>query len=388
MNTPFLEEHMNALYNGVVARGMLPGASIAVEHNGERVYTAHFGIDRADSIYRIFSMTKPITAAAALYLYERGLIDLRQPVSDFLPAFSRMEVAAGASTKPAKTPITLQMLLNMTSGLVYAGDAPDATLPERETARIQKEIAKKAAASPSFSTVEAASMLAQAPLLFEPGTAFFYGASADVMGGVIEAVTGKTPGAFMQEVLFSPLGMQDTAFTLEQKKLPRLSTLYTRANGMLQPADTASLLNPLMSADATCGRMHPCGAGLYSTLEDYMRFARMLLQEGTVNNTRVLGRKTVAFMRTSQMTPAVQKSFQLFGLEGYAYSNFCRILQSPAIGSSNGSIREFGWDGLPGCYFLIDPAENLTMVYMQQMVEGPDWEIRRKMRQILYAALD
>ncbi len=380
-----LARDLGTLLQNEIDQQRLAGVSIAVAYRGARVLTLQFGVDKPDTIYHIFSMTKPITAVAIGILYERGLIDLWQPVSDFLPAFSHMQVATPNGSTPAQKPITLQMLLNMTSGIVY----PEAQGSAAETAMfaLQAQLTKEALSDESFSTVRGANALAAAPLLFEPGTAFHYGASADVLGGVIEVVTGMTPQAFMQQYIFEPLGMRDTAFLVDESKLPRLSDMYARTGG-LHRTDDRVLQTMVLNSYATKGRFLPCGAGLYATLDDYMRFADMLLHDGTVGGVRILGRKTVQYLRTSQMTPEIRRTFDMTGQDGYDYSNFFRILTDCAQARSNGSTGEYGWDGLPGCYFMVDPAEQLTMCYMQQIVEGHDWTLRRRIRQILYANLD
>lgn len=384
MNARLLQSAVDALLNAEVDAGRLGGAAAAVTHRGERVYTTRFGSDRADDIYRIYSMTKPIAAVAALQLYERGALDLWQRVSEYLPAYAHLTVAEAGDARPAREPMTLMHLMDMTSGLSYSNPLGDAS--ERAAAAVDRALDARFLSGGKPSTAEVCEAFAAAPLAFEPGTGYRYGLSADVLGAVIERSSGVRVDAFLRENIFGPLGMRDTGFSVPQEKQGRIAAFYGRgADGVtVQQADPVPVTGLSFAEPAREPAFCSCGAGLYATLDDYAAFAEALLGHGP----RILGRKTLEFLRTSRMDARVRAQFSMVNLRGYDYANLVRILRDPALALTNGSAGEFGWDGLPGCYFLVDPAEELTFVYMQQLREGPDWTLRRRLRQAIYAAVE
>jgi CubicO group peptidase (beta-lactamase class C family) len=382
---------LNDLFNSEIKKQKLLGASIAVERHNQRVFQESYGSDSRDSIYRIFSMSKPITTVAVMILYERGLIDLNDSIAKYLPDFQHMKVCSKQVIVDAKKQITIQNLLNMTSGLVYPAADTEA---EKVMTRLFAEIKQKVKMGRKFSSAEICGILAQAPLEFEPGERWKYGSSADVLGGLIEVVTDQRLSEFLKKELFEPLEMADTDFKVEEKKLTRLAKMYMRIGeqGHLEVADADTMealtllsfasLNPVQEPYFESG-----GGGLYSTLEDYVHFLRMLVNEGVYNGKEILGRKTIAFMRENQLNQTQLHSIYFDGLSGYGYGNLFRVMMDNIAASSNGSVGEYGWDGLPGNYFLVDPKEGLIVTYMQQIAQGPDLNVRRAMRQIIYASL-
>ncbi|HBE77034.1 MAG TPA: serine hydrolase [Firmicutes bacterium] len=382
---------LNDLFNAELKKQKLLGASIAVEHHNRRVFQNSYGSDGRDSIYRIFSMSKPITTVAVMILYERGLIDLNDSIAKYLPEFQHMKVCNKQGTVDAKKQITIQSLLNMTSGLVYPGTDTEA---EKAMARLYEEIKQKVKMGREFSSAEICNILAQAPLEFEPGERWKYGSSADILGGLVEVVSGQRLSEFFKKELFEPLEMVDTDFKVKESKLTRLATMYMRIDeqGHLEVADKKTMealtlltFSPINPIEEPC--FETGGAGLYSTLEDYMHFLRMLVNEGVYNGKEILGRKTIAFMRKNQLNQTQRDSIYFDGLAGYGYSNLLRVMVDNTTALSNGSIGEYGWDGLPGNYFLVDPEEGLIVTYLQQISQGPDLTVRRAMRQIIYASL-
>jgi CubicO group peptidase (beta-lactamase class C family) len=382
---------LNDLFNAELKKQKLLGASIAIEHHNRRVFQNSYGSDDRDSIYRIFSMSKPITTVAVMILYERGLIDLNDSIAKYLPEFQHMKVCNKQGAVDAKNQITIQSLLNMTSGLVYPGADTEA---EKAMARLFEEIKQKVKMGRKFSSAEICNILAQAPLEFEPRERWKYGSSADILGGLVEVVSGQRLSEFFNKELFEPLEMVDTDFKVKESKLPRLAKMYMRIDeqGHLEVADKETMealtlltFSPINPIEEPC--FETGGAGLYSTLEDYMHFLRMLVNEGVYNGKEILGRKTVAFMRKNQLNQTQRDSIYFDGLAGYGYSNLLRVMVDNTSASSNGSIGEYGWDGLPGNYFLVDPDEGLIVTYLQQISQGPDLTVRRAMRQIIYASL-
>ena len=194
----------------------------------------------------------------------------------------------------------------------------------------------------------------------------------------------------MKKEIFEPLEMKDTGFYVKEEEYGRLAQMYSRIDdkGRLRESDEKAYAWLNMYAPTKPPYIESGGGGLYSTLEDYSHFVQMLATKGTYQGKRILGRKTVDYISKNQLTPEQEKTIDFDSILGYGYGNFMRVMKDPAKAGSNGSVGEYGWDGLPGTYFFIDPEEELTLVYMQQIEQGGDLELRRKMCQIIYAALD
>ncbi len=383
MNKEKLEK-LNELFEKEVERERLKGASLLVEHKGTEVFRRIYGSDKKDSIYKLYSMTKPVTAVAVMLLYERGTIDLYDPVDKYLKGFKNMKVSTEGRLADAKRQITIKDLMNMTSGLVYPGGEYEA---ERVMEQIRIDLHERAVKGEKFTNVDICNALAGAPLLFQPGEGWRYGISADIAAGIVEVAAGISYGEFLQKEIFEPLEMKDTGFYV--KEPDRLAVMYSRdQNGVLHEADEKALAWLNLYAPDKPPYIESGGGGLYSTLEDYRHFVRMLSDDGVFRGKRILGRKTVDYIRTSQLNEEQKKWVNLTAFEGYGYGNFMRVMINPAEGGSNGSVGEYGWDGLAGSYFMIDPEEKLTLIYMQQIEQGGDLSLRRKMRQIVYGALE
>ncbi|ABX41252.1 serine hydrolase domain-containing protein [Lachnoclostridium phytofermentans] len=381
MNTKCLEQ-LTEILESEVSSGKLKGCSLLVQHKNERVFQHSFGTDQCDSIYRIFSMTKPVTAIATMILYERGLLDLFDPISKYLKGFCNQTVLDTEGERPVKKEVTIQHLLNMTSGIVY----PEKLYPAGAKFEELVEQFKKDNTHPT--TIQISNLVGQAPLAFEPGQEWAYGASADVLGGIVETISGMRYGDFLKKEIFEPLGMKDTGFYLEDDKKERLVPMYKKdADGNLVEITKDDLTNHFVVNPDSKPSYELGGAGLYSTVEDYSKFAGMLLSYGTYKGVRILGRKTIEFISQNQLTSNQQKSIWFDSMYGYGYGNLMRIMMDQSLAGSNGSIGEYGWDGLPGTYFMVDPTEELTLIYMQQNLHGADQSLRRKMRQIVYGSL-
>ncbi|MFT3983002.1 MAG: serine hydrolase domain-containing protein [Lachnospiraceae bacterium] len=380
--------YLNPLFENEVKAERLKEASIRIYRHGKPVFENHYFGDKEDAIYRIFSMTKPITSTAVMMLYERGLLDLLDPVSKYIPAFKNMMVTTENGLVPAQTEVTLQQCLNMTSGMVYP--SPD-TVAGRYLTEVSDDIKKRVAAGEQISTLEWCKAIASSPLMFQPGERWRYSISADVLGGVVEAVAGMRYGEFLKKEIFEPLNMKDTGYYAQiPDKIGRLSTMYCRKNEKqeLKPADSEMMTSFDCFTATGYTPFEGGGSGLCSTLEDYSHFALMLAGRGEYNGVRIVGRKTVDYMTTSQLNEVQRKGIYFDSCYGYTYSNLMRILDDKGAGVSNGSYGEFGWDGLPGNYFMIDPKEDLVLLYFQQIREGADVSLRRRMRQIVYGALE
>ncbi len=384
-------EKLSTLIQQEIDQGKISGAVIRVIHNNETFYQDELGMAdienhipmSRDTIFRLFSMTKPITSVAAMILYERGLLNLLAPVSDYLEGFQNQQVLTEQGTVPVIRPVTIQDLLNMTSGIVYPDQSFEAG---RRMGELFSEIERNYRQGIYIHTVDFANRIGRLPLEFQPGEQFRYGASADILGAVIEVVSGKKLGKFLQEELFAPLGMTDTGFYVPKDKQDRFANIYeynTEQKRLIHfTGDIMAIFDHKTAPTFESG-----GAGLVSTIKDYSRFALMLANGGIHNGIRILGRKTVEYLSTPQLSAAQALTFNMDSCIGYSYGNLMRILVDPAKAASNGSIGEFGWDGWTGNYFMIDPKEKLVLIYMIQKCNGTDPTMIRKLRAITYGAL-
>lgn len=390
-----LEENLLQIMERSIADSEVAGVNLLVEQNGKEICYCEAGMaDREknrpiarDTIYRLYSQTKPVTAAAAMILMERGLLDLGQPVSDFLPSFADMTVDCGR-IKKCEQPMRVHDLLRMTSGLVYPGND---TISGREAGRVFEEAIGRLLGENPMTTKEMADALAACPLAYEPGTAWQYGTSADVLGAVIEAVLGKKFGDFLREEIFEPLKMKDTAFWVPADKQDRLAAVYetvTKEDGsrdmVRYEGNHLAICNDMAKAPA----FESGGAGLASTLDDYMRFARMLQREGELDGVRILRPETVRFMRSGQLMEHQQKVFEKWiGLDGFSYGNLMRVCKNQDQAVTMSRKGEYGWDGWLGLYFANFPAEQLTILMGTQKVNAGTFTLTRKLRNVVVSSL-
>ena len=382
-------ERLTALLEEFVEKGP-PGCACIVTRHGGMVYEKYLGYaDREkkkeisqETIYRLFSNSKPITCAAALILYERGAYLLSDPLSDYLPEFKDVSVyrsAAGAAPEatPANGPIRIVDLFTMTSGLCYPGDSPETA---RRTRDVLHDLDQKEGSK--YDIRAASRALAGVPLAFDPGAGWMYGTSHDVLGALIEVLSGKTLGRFMQDEIFDPLGMKDTFFRLPEEKKARLCSMYDLA------PDGSLTKNSTMDANyRPDALLETGGGGLLSTIGDHSRFTQMLTCGGVLNGEQILGRKTVQLMSTNHLKPHQLAQYNWDFLAGYGYGLGVRVMMDRAAGGSNGSLGEFGWGGLAGTWALVDPLEELSVVYAEQMI--PSLEARQipRLRNVIYGAL-
>ena len=384
-------KQLDALLEQEMQAERVKGASLLIEHKGKRIFQNVYGSDKEDSIYKVFSMTKPITTVAAMMLYEQGKIDLYDPVEKYLPGYANMKVATPHGLEDAREPITIRHCLNMTSGLVYPGGdfLPDKMMAELQVQLYEKAVKAREEGKP-LSNLDIVNALGSIPLQFHPGEAWRYGISADVVGGIVEVVTGKPYGEYLKETIFEPLGMKDTGFYVPEDQIHRLAQMYSRtdAEGHLKESDKAAYRALNMYAPTKPPYIESAGGGLYSTLEDYSHFVQMLAAGGMYQGTRFLSRKKMDYITQNQLTEKQLPTVTFDSLYGYGYGSFMRVMIDTAVAASNGSIGEYGWDGLPGTYFFVDPKEELMFVYMQQIEQGADQSLRRKMRQIIYGAIE
>ncbi|WP_026560042.1 serine hydrolase domain-containing protein [Bacillus sp. J37] len=367
----------------------IAGANLLVLKRGEEIFYHEDGFADIeankpilrDSIFRLYSMTKPVTAAAAMILVERGEIDLNEPVSQFLDGFKYQMVEKNGKLITVEREVTLHDLLSMTSGLVYGGDDQAG----QGTAAVFEEIDRKLLGDSPLSTIEAMNKLGKVPLAFQPGSSWQYGTSSDVLGAVIEVVSGQKFGEFLRKELFDPLQMNDTGFWLPEEKRSRLVKTYTNSEEGGLELYTGNHLGIIHHMDRNPA-FESGGAGLVSTVDDYAKFAKMLMNQGTLEGTQLLRPKTVSFLTSATLNTEQQKGFDLWGQRGYSYGNFMRVLTDPSQSASIGSLGEYGWDGWLGCYFINCPKENLTFLFMMQKKDSGTTPLTRKLRNIVFSA--
>lgn len=387
---------ISEMIDEAIEAGSLGGASICVIKDGEVKLLEGYGTDRADSIYKIYSMTKLFTSVVTFTLVEEGKIGLEDPVSKHLPEFKdHLVYNAEGEVEVEQTPLTIQHLLNMTSSIPYPFDGTPA---QRRMALLEgDEIARSKAGIP-FTTLSAAKAMAQVPADFEPGKGWEYGAGADLLGGVLEAVTGKPLDELYAERIFKPLCMDDTGFCIPEAKLDRAAVqwrrdpLFTMVERVDTPArekkgdDIITFMGLGDKIDVVPPRFVAGGGGGYSTAHDYARFCQMLLNGGELDGVRILKSETVEFMRTPQLDDeqlaAKARDGVGMGVPGYSYSNLVRILVDPSQAMAlgvDGHVGEFGWDGAGGNFCLVDPTANVAAVFMMQNFEGAEPVLRRRL---------
>ncbi len=387
-----LENILKGILKDSIENSEIAGANFLVVKDGKEVVYVQEGLaDREegrkierDTMFRLYSQTKPVTSVAAMILMERGLLDFYAPVSEFLPSFAQMYVAKGGERVLCTRQILVNDLLNMTSGLVYPDEGTEAG---RATDQIFGEACRRLHGESPMTTRELADKLASCPLAFAPGSSWAYGASADVLGAVIEVVSGKRLSKFMQEEIFEPLGMKDTAFWVPKEKQSRLARAYEtveKESGgkelVLYTGDNLAICNDMAKPPA----YEAGGAGLVSTLDDYSRFAAMLLNEGSLDGVQILKPKTVEFFRSGELLPAQQDSFRNWvGLEGYSYGNLMRVCKNPPRSGMMTRKGEYGWDGWLGAYFANFPEEKMTILMGTQKKDGGTFGLTRKLRNVI-----
>lgn len=373
--------------------GMIPGGHLRIIKDGVRLYDKCFGMaDKArgvsvsdNTIYRLYSMTKPVTAVAAMILYDRGLIDLNDSVCWYLDGFSNQMVETKDGTVPANREVKIIDLLTMTAGLMY----PDRNINPSgdKMADLFDEYYRRAfSGDGTYSTVEMCNEMGKIPLFAQPGTCWNYSVCADVLGAVVEVVSKKRYGDFLKSEIFTPLGMNDTDFYVPEDKRNRFAEIYIRGeDGKLTPCDWQHL--GLVYKYTKRPEFEIGGAGLVSTVNDYEKFAQMLLNGGEYNGVRIISRKAAQLITHNIITEQQMQTYTWDSCIGYGYGGLMRTLLHPEI-TTVGCKGEYGWDGWTGNYFCNDPENNLTFMYFIQVCGGNGIRPIRTLKQAMYAALD
>jgi CubicO group peptidase (beta-lactamase class C family) len=393
-------KRIDAHFAGYVADGRLPGWLLTVRRHGRLAHVAGCGSRDLeaglpvtdDTVWRIYSMTKPVTSVAAMMLYEEGALALTDPVSAFIPAFNEVRVYAGGSdlkpvTVPAVEPVRIWHLLTHTAGLTYGFH------------RVHPVDALYRAAGFEWGTprgvdlAQACDLWAGLPLLFQPGTEWNYSVATDVLGRVIEVASGQRLDEFFADRIFRPLGMTGTAFWADPAAQPRLAALYSPG-----PDGRATRLDALGQWALKEPRMLAGGGGLVSTAADYDRFTQMLLHRpgspaGELEGVRLLSPRTVAYMARNHLPGGVD--LEAFGrplfaevpFRGVGFGLGFGVLLDPVPGQAVGSAGEISWGGAATTVFWVDQAADLTVSFFTQLLPSSTYPIRQQLRQLVYQAL-
>lgn len=383
---------ISALTTRYVAEGKLPGTVMLVARRGHIAHLEANGMMDVeagkpmarDTIFRIYSMSKPITSVALMTLYEDGHFLLDDPVSRFIPGFADLQVyvsgpADNCVTSAPEREMTIRDLLTHTSGLTYGFMNTNVV---DELYRVNKVEA-------SATIEEMVEKLCDIPLQFSPGTKWRYSVATDVCGYLVQKISGIRFDRYLAERIFEPLGMADTTFHVPPAKAHRLAANYqrTEASG-LKLVDA-----PATSSYLTEATYHSGGGGLCSTIDDYHRFAAMLLGKGRLDGVQILGRKTVELMLSNHLptggdlTTMGQAVFSETPYNGIGFGIGFSVMLDPAVAAILGTPGEGAWGGAASTYFWVDPTEEMTVILMTQLLPSSSYPIRREMRVAAYQAI-
>jgi CubicO group peptidase (beta-lactamase class C family) len=391
---------MDDHFTRYVDDGRLPGWLITVSRRGRVAHLSCYGSRdteaglpvEPDTLWRIYSMTKPVTSVAAMMLYEEGAFALTDPVAAFIPSFAGVRVFTGGSdqrmvTVPATEPVRIWHLLTHTAGLTYGFHRAHPCDAMHRAAGFDIDT------RPGVTLAEACDIWAGIPLLFQPGTEWNYSVATDVLGRVVEVVSGRRLDEFFAERILGPLGMTDTGFYATPADLPRLAALYGMA-----PGRKAARMDALGEAARKPPSMLSGGGGLVSTAADYHKFTQLLLHRadspaGELDGVRLLSPRTVSFMGRNHLPGGVD--LETFGrplnaeapLRGVGFGLGFAVVIDPVPGKVVCSPGELSWGGAASTAFWIDPAEELTVCFFTQLMPSTAHPIRPQLRQLVYQAL-
>jgi CubicO group peptidase (beta-lactamase class C family) len=379
--SPIRLQRLSDAFKRDIDKGTIPGVTIMVARRGQIGWFDALGKQNPaatapmarDTLFRIFSMTKPIVSIGVMTLLEEGHLLLTDPIAKYIPEFSNQKVAVENNGKldlvPLTRPITIQDLLRHTSGITYehAGDGPVHQMYQQSKVRSRK-----------ISNAEHAALVASMPLVCQPGSEWNYSRSTDILGRLLEVVSGKTLGAFLTERILAPLQMTETAFHTGEENATRVAEPFAADPLTGEKIQLFSMLEkPVMESG---------GGGLVSTTMDYARFCQMLLNGGTLDGTRIIGRKTLELMASNHLSPAVKVDSPLMPA-GHGFGLGFAVRTDQGLAPFPGSVVQFFWSGIAGTFFWIDPREELFAVFMSQ---GPGQReyFRTLVRGLVYAAVE
>jgi CubicO group peptidase (beta-lactamase class C family) len=385
-------EHLRGRY---VDTGKIPGSLALVARHGKVCYLDVAGqrdVERgepmtADTIFRIYSMTKPITSVAIMTLFEKGLLSLTDPVHRYIPSWRNLQVRTGGSlplftTEACNRPMTIRDLLMHTSGLTY--DFMNQTNVDYAYRKLQ--VGNPA---PGYTLQKMIDDLAQLPLEFSPGSRWNYSVATDVLGYLVEVISGKSLPEYLSETIFKPLGMDDTGFEITPDKVPRFASCYQR-----NVAKELVCHDDGQNSQFTNRSFYSGGGGLLSTVGDYYRFSQMLANGGTLDGQRIIGSRTLDFMTRNHLPGGVDMSqFAMGSFSETVYEGvgFGLGFASKVDAGQNGFPATEGsyfWGGLASTLFWVDPEEELVVIFMTQLMPSSVFNFRGQLEALIYAALD
>ncbi|WP_225412335.1 serine hydrolase domain-containing protein [Stigmatella hybrida] len=376
--------------------GRLTGCQVMVSRHGKVAHLASYGLaDKeanrpvdVDTVWRIYSMTKPITSVAAMMLWEEGAFELLDPVSRWLPEFAAPRVYTGGNaakpvTVPAIEPIRVWHLLTHTAGLTYGFHRVNVT---DEIYRLR---GFEAGVPEGMDLAACVRAWAELPLTFQPGAEWNYSVATDVLGRLVEVISGQSLDAFFAERIFKPLGMTDTAFGCPPEQHARLAALYGVSPGRPAPVRIEAIGKAAMSRPSWLSG----GGGLVSTVRDYTRFTWMLLNGGALDGVRLLSPRTVAYMTRNHLPGGADLAtfgrplFAETRFDGVGFGLGFGVVTDPVAHRTLTSPGEYHWGGMASTAFWVDPAEGLSVVFMTQLMPSSAYPIRSQLRQLIYPAL-
>jgi CubicO group peptidase (beta-lactamase class C family) len=385
---------LDAVLHRYVDDGKLPGVQTLISRRGELVHRDVYGVTDVetgapvaeDTIYRIYSMTKPITSVALMMLFEEGAFLLENAVTRWLPELADLRVWVGGTadapeTRPVETELTVHHVLTHTSGFTYGFQWAH---PVDELYR-RHDLGDFTV--PTYDLDGFVALLGQQPLLFEPGERWNYSVSTDVCGALVERISGQPLDVFLRERIFEPLGMTDTGFSAPETDLDRCSPLYacTPTTKMLPLAPPVSMTRPPAFLSG--------GGGLVSTADDYLRFCHMLVGGGALDGVRLLSPRTLRLMTSNHLpggrtlNEMGQTTFSEVAMEGTGFGLGFSVLVDAAANQALGSPGLYAWGGAASTAFWIDPAEELAVVFMTQLLPSTTYPLRRHLQTGVYQAL-
>jgi CubicO group peptidase (beta-lactamase class C family) len=385
-------EHLRRQY---IDPGKIVGCQTLIARGGEICYLQNEGLmdrERAlpmadDAIFRIYSMSKPITSVALMMLFERGLLSLTDPVHRFIPKWRNLQVYKGGSwplfqTVPCAAPMTVRDLLTHMSGLTYGFMRASNVDHGYRKAGVQVQ-------RPGYTLKDMIDQLAGLPLEFDPGTAWNYSVATDVVGYLVEVISGQSLDEFFRQRIFEPLGMIDTGFNISEDKQSRFTACYQR-----ELDKSVTLQDDPYESEYRDRTFFSGGGGLLSTTADYYRFCQMLRNGGELNGVRLLGPRTLKLMTSNHLPGGVdlseiaRGSFSETSYEGVGFGLGFATRLDPVSNANLGSAGEFNWGGMASTLFWVDPEEDLVAIFMTQLMPSGTFNFRGQLQSIIYSAIE
>jgi len=394
-----LERIGHHLERNYIAPGKIAGCQVTVARHGHIAYAKSFGqmdLERGkpmadDTIFRIYSMTKPITSVALMSLYERGYFQLNDPVSRFVPSWKEHRVWTSGEgdtmkTEPAHRPVSFRDVLSHTAGLTYGGGLPGVGI-QHPIDKIYREL-KVRSVGGADSMQQFMDKLGQVPLRYQPGTQWMYSLATDVCGALVEIISGKPFAQYLAEEIFEPLGMKDTAFQVAPEKVERFAANYQRG-----PDKKLKLIDDPATSDFTKEPgFKSGGGGLTGTSHDYMRFCEMLRRGGELDGARILGPRTIELMHMNHLpqgkdlTQLAIGTFSETANEGVGFGlGFASTLGQVQTGTLGAG--DYYWGGAASTIFWVDPKEDLSVVFMTQLMPSGTFNFRGQLKSIIYSSI-